>query len=92
MKYGDFLVFSWINSLGYDNTKWHCHFYVGEESVKEQFGFGTDEKIRGFVVAIWIDYEDAQDLYLFTDKSSKPKYVLKDDERKEYLVLYEFND
>ena len=92
MKYGDFLVFSWINSLGYDNTKWHCHYYSGDESVKEQFGFGTDEKIRGFVVAIWINYEDAQDLYLFTDKSSKPKYVLKDDERKEYLVLYEFND
>lgn len=92
MKYGDFLVFSWINSLGYDNTKWHCHTYIGEESVKEQFGFGTDEKIRGFVVAIWINYEDAQDLYLFTGKSSKPKYVLKDDERKEYLVLYEFND
>lgn len=92
MKYGDFLVFSWINSLGYDNTKWHCHAYIGEESVKEQFGFGTDEKIIGFVVAIWINYEDAQDLYLFTDKSSKPKYVLKDDEKKEYLVIYEFND
>ena len=92
MKYGDFLVFSCINSLGYDNTRWHCQTYLGEVSVKEQTGFGTDEKVKGFVLFIWIDYDCESDLDLFKNKSSKPKYVLKDDETKQYLVCYEFND
>lgn len=92
MKLGDYFVFEWINALGYDNTKWSCHTYFEKVSVKEQTGFGTDEEVEGNVLYIWIDYCNESDLHLFTEKSSKPKYVLKDDGSKQFLVVYEFND
>ena len=57
MKLGEFNVFANINALGLYNSEWSTHFYSGETSVKEQTGFGTDEKVEGFVLFIWIKDE-----------------------------------
>ena len=65
MKLGEFNVFENINALGLNNSEWSTHFYSGETSVKEQTGFGTDEKGEGFVLFIWIKDENKDDIGWF---------------------------
>lgn len=55
MKLGEFNVFDCINTLGYDNTKWSSFVYIEEKNVKEETGFGENEKVYGFVVYVWIE-------------------------------------
>ena len=92
MKLGEFNVFGNINYLGLDNSQWHIHCYLEPTSLKEQTGFGTDEKIYGFVVFIWIKDECNDDIGWFGTNCKKPKYHLVSDETKEHLLVYEFND
>lgn len=92
MKLGEFNVFANINYLGLDNSEWSTHFYSSPTSVKEQTGFGTDEKVKGFVVFIWIKDENKDDIGWFGTNCNKPKYQLHNDELKSYLLVYEFND
>lgn len=91
MKLGEFNVFDCINTLGYDNTKWSSFVYIEEKSVKEETGFGENEKVYGFVVYVWIEKDDEMDIMLFQKRSKKPKYILKNDQGTTLLV-FELND
>lgn len=92
MKLGEFNVFANINALGLNNSEWSTHFYSGETSVKGQTGFGTDEKVEGFVIFIWIKDENKDDIGWFGINCKIPKYHLFDEETKNHLLVYEFND
>ena len=92
MKLGEFNVFANINYLDLDNSEWSTHIYSSEVSVKEQTGFGTDEKVEGFVLFIWIKDESKDDIGLFCVNCKPPKYHLFDEETKNHLLVYEFND
>ena len=89
MKLGEFNVFNAINTLGYDNSKWLRMFYFEETSVKEQTGFGTDEKVSGFVVYVWISKENEMDIMLFDKTCITPKYVLNDYKTGETLLVFQ---
>ena len=92
MKLGEFNVFANINYLGLDNSEWSTHFFSSEVSVKEQTGFGTDEKVEGFVIFIWIKDEKEDAIVWFGINCKTPKYHLFDYETKNHLLVYEFND
>ena len=92
MKLGEFNVFANINYLGLDNSAWSTHFLSYETSVKVQTGFGIDEKVEGFVLFIWIKDENKDDIVLFGMNCKAPKYHLFDEETKNHLLVYEFND
>ena len=92
MKLGEFNVFANINYLGLDNSEWSTHFFSSEVSVKEQTGFGTDEKVEGFVLFIWIKDENEDDIVWFGINCKTPKYHLFDEGTKNHLLVYEFND
>ena len=92
MKLGEFNVFANINYLGLDNSEWSINLYSSEVIVKEETGFGTDEKVEGFVLFIWIKDENKDDIVLFGINCKTPKYHLFDNETKNHLLVYEFND
>lgn len=91
MRLGEFNVFDAINTLGYYNSQWLCRVYTEQKSVKEETGFGTDEKVLGFIVFVWIEKEDEIDILLFEKNCIKPKYKLKNDVGATLLV-FEFVD
>ena len=92
MKLGEFNVFANINYLGLDNSEWSINLYSSEVSVKEETGFGTDEKVEGFVLFIWIKDENRDDIGWFGINCKAPKYHLFDEKTKNHLLVYEFND
>ena len=92
MKLGEFNVFANINYLGLDNSEWSTYFFPYETSVKVQTGFGTDEKVKGFVLFIWIKDENKDDIGWFGINCKTPKYHLFDEDTKNHLLVYEFND
>ena len=52
----------------------------------------TDEKGEGFVLFIWIKDENKDDIVWFGINCKTPKYHLFDNETKNHLLVYEFND
>lgn len=88
MKLGEFNVFDAINTLG---TQWVSMHYTEEVSVNEKTGFGTDEKVIGFVVFVYIYKDNEMDILLFDKTCVKPKYKLRNNIGMTLLV-FEFND
>lgn len=88
MKLGEFNVFDAINTL---NADWITSHYTEEVSVRKTFGFGTDEKVIGFVVFVFIKKDNEMDIQLFDKTCIKPKYKLRNNIGMTLLV-YEFND
>ena len=91
MKLGEFNVFNAINTLGYGNDRWLCTFYFEETSVRKQTNFGADEKVKGFVVYVWISKDNEMDIMLFDKTCITPKYVLNDYKTGEKLLVFELN-